>query len=949
MKAISRPENTVEMARFDIFSFKNDFQFSLSLPFETMRVFVHSSFVQDKRPNPHALHGMQIHLFGRMHDGASVHVTLIDHKLVFYARTSLNTFNNIKHTATSFGKSYQSWWCDARVVEKRVFQGFKNNALDTVLEITAKGRSIRTALVKALQDHSIETFNTSIDPIHGFFHKTGLPSVGWVCIEDYIDPDDDDDDDANEHHFYCKCQHLLKSTEQNDLAPLKFVSFDIECLSTMADDKTYPFPDAMKPTDAITCMVFHVETQTEAGVEAHGFTFAPVDKTHMPSHLQVHAYESERSMLQGVIQWFQVTQPDVLLGWNILGFDLFYFFLRCKHCQLSLRQLGRLELFSEPRLRELTLSTAGAGHNEFKYFDIPGVILFDMLYVIRRDLKRESYKLNDIAAEFLQHTKLDMTPKEIFRLSTEPAGLARVLTYCDRDVELPLQLARKLKSFTKLIQFANLAKITSNEIVLRGANVKTLSLIANECHRRRWIISDKAKSFNRIEGKYAGATVLDPVVGLHDEAVATLDFKSLYPSIICSQNLCPSTFVEDAYELSKLRMPRTTKRFAWNESGATFTYTFVTDTTDALIPAVLQRLANERSEAKRLMKQATAHQNELDESIYDGIQLSVKLLMNSIYGFFGAGVASKIPHLPIAQTITFVGRQMIEDTKNFMLTWPVVPTQVVYGDTDSVFVKFQTDEWDRAKQLAVTWDLAERAANDATAYLNEHSCPRRGFIELEFEKVMFPLVLYSKKRYAGVKFLHNDLTQGKMSASGVQFVRRDLCHFARFLLEKSMRLFLTEGAASMEAFVRHQLDGLVQKDISVEELSVSKTLKAEYKKNPPPHAIVAKKKRSRGEDVTTGDRVAYVQIIDGHRLATANVECPDFVAENAIAVDFVRIFETQVAKPFIDLFEVGLPNAHALIHDYGDQLKRAQMPAERANLQRRQKMRPIHSYFAIRE
>lgn len=912
-----------------------------------MRVFVHSSFVQDKRPSPLALHGIQIHLFGRMKDGTSAHITVIDHKLLFYARTTLNNFDNIKYTATSFGKSYQSWWCDARVVQKRVFQGFKNNALDTVLEITANGRFIRSALVKALHDHGLETFNTTIEPIHGFFHKTGLPSVGWIDIEDYLDLDDDDDDDTSSaNHFYCKCQHLLKSTEQNELAPLKFVSFDIECLSQMADDKTYPFPDALKATDAITCIVFHVETQTQDTVEAHGFTYSAVDKTFLPAHLRVHAYSSERAMLNGVIQWFAKIEPDVLLGWNILGFDLSYFFLRCKHCQLSLRQLGRLELFSEPRLRELTLSTAGAGHNEFKYFDIPGVIFFDMLYVIRRDLKRDSYRLNDIAAEFLQHSKLDMAPKEIFRLSTNPIGLARVLTYCDRDVELPLQLARKLKSFTKMVQFANLAKITANEIVLRGANVKTLSLIADECYRRNWIISDKAKSFNRIEGKYAGATVLNPDVGLH-ENVATLDFKSLYPSIICSQNLCPSTFVEDAYEIAKARGCET-KRFSWIESGANFKYTFVTNTADALIPAVLQRLAKERTDAKRLMKLAAKEQNELDESIYDGIQLSVKLLMNSIYGFFGAGTASKIPHLPIAQTITFVGRQMIEDTKNYMQAWPIAPTQVVYGDTDSVFVKFETKETDRAVQLATTWNLAERAAADVTNFLNDSCCPRRGFIELEFEKVMSPFVLYSKKRYAGIKFIVNDINQGRMSASGVQFVRRDLCHFAKHILEYTMRLFLTQGQSVAEAFVHSELDKLVNREISVTDLSVSKTLKSQYKLNPPAHAIVAEKKRQRGDDVTSGDRVSYVQIIGGHRLATANVECPQFVVDNGTPIDLLRIFDTQIAKPFIDLFEIGL-DAKSIMKKYNTELARLQMPAERENLQKRQKMRSIQSYFAIQE
>jgi DNA polymerase elongation subunit (family B) len=140
----------------------------------------------------------------------------------------------------------------------------------------------------------------------------------------------------------------------------------------------------------------------------------------------------------------------------------------------------------------------------------------------------------------------------------------------------------------------------------------------------------------------------------------------------------------------------------------------------------------------------------------------------------------------------------------------------------------------------------------------------------------------------------------------------------------------------------------VNREISVTDLSVSKTLKSQYKRNPPAHAIVAEKKRQRGDDVTSGDRVSYVQIIGGHRLATANVECPQFVADNGTPVDLVRIFDTQIAKPFIDLFEIGL-DAKCIMKKYNTELARMQMPAERENLQKRQKMRSIDSYFAIQE
>ena len=104
-----------------------------------------------------------------------------------------------------------------------------------------------------------------------------------------------------------------------------------------------------------------------------------------------------------------------------------------------------------------------------------------------------------------------------------------------------------------------------NEIILRGANWKSLSLLANEATKRDWIISDESakKQYNKSDGKYQGAIVLEPQVGLHNSPISTLDFKSLYPSILSSQNLCPWTFVESPMYLGLDDVEY--KTFAWSD------------------------------------------------------------------------------------------------------------------------------------------------------------------------------------------------------------------------------------------------------------------------------------------------------------------------------------------------------------------------------------------------
>ena len=137
--------------------------------------------------------------------------------------------------------------------------------------------------------------------------------------------------------------------------------------------------------------------------------------------------------------------------------------------------------------------------------------------------------------------------------------------------------------------------------------------------------------------------------------MSTLDFKSLYPSIFISQILDPHLFVEsDAY----LGIPGVEyKNHKWidKKSGQKFNYWIVTNGKQlglpAVIPEIMEGLWNERDTAKKKMKQAASY---TEKSVFDGIQLAVKLLMNSIYGFFGAVQASPIPHLPLAMILSLI-------------------------------------------------------------------------------------------------------------------------------------------------------------------------------------------------------------------------------------------------------------------------------------------------------
>ena len=192
---------------------------------------------------------------------------------------------------------------------------------------------------------------------------------------------------------------------------------------------------------------------------------------------------------------------------------------------------------------------------------------------------------------------------------------------------------------------------------------------------------------------YAGAHVETPKIGIHDEVVVTLDFASLYPSIMVTIGMCVKTLVPGAqlaerrarHTLSddELMMPTTAALPGAMSEQPVFVRS---SHTRGLTTEVLQELLAERKRVKKLKKLAVAAGDTTMAAIYDKRQLAIKLACNSIYGVYGA--ASSFAYCPeIAAMVTACGRDMILDTKALVERLFTIANgfpfdaQVVYGDT----------------------------------------------------------------------------------------------------------------------------------------------------------------------------------------------------------------------------------------------------------------------------
>lgn len=314
-----------------------------------------------------------------------------------------------------------------------------------------------------------------------------------------------------------------------------------------------------------------------------------------------------------------------------------------------------------------------------------------------------------------------------------------------------------------------------------------------------------------------------------------------------------------------------------------------------LLPIIFEDLLGARKRAKADLKKET---HPFRRAVLDGRQLALKISANSVYGFTGA-TNGKLPCLPISSSTTAYGREMIEKTKAEVEARYTVANgyeadaMVIYGDTDSVMVKFGI------KELPRVMELGQEAADYVTSKFIKP-------IKLEFEKVYFPYLLISKKRYAGL-YWTNPNKFDKMDSKGIETVRRDNCQLVSHVIESALRtLLVARDVNAAVEYTKNIISDLLQNKVDMSQLVITKALsKSDYTAKQA-HVELAERMRKRdaGSAPALGDRVAYVIIkgASGEKLHS-RAEDPIYVLENNIPIDTRYYLDNQLANPLMRIFE----------------------------------------------
>ena len=573
------------------------------------------------------------------------------------------------------------------------------------------------------------------------------------------------------------------------------------------------------------------------------------------------------------------------------------------------------------------------------------------------DVENSTFKINTIINPDMNKSvkwclvKDDVSPQDIFNLTNQgPDERSIVAKYCIQDCNLVHNLLNKIDIMTGFIEMAKICSVPMSFLVLRGQGIKLTSFIAKKCREKEVLMPVLNKSED--EDGYEGAIVLPPKCDIYTEKdpVAVCDYSSLYPSSMISENLSHDSKVwTKEYDLNDNLICETgVKDLSGNyiyDYLPDYKYVDVTyDTFEkirktpkgaeikvkkgykicrfaqfpegyAVMPSVLDELLAARKATKKLIKNAP---NEFMANVYDKRQLSIKLTANSLYGQCGAKT-STFYEKDVAASTTATGRKLLIYAKNIVeeiYENKVCETkhgkvntnaEYVYGDTDSVFFKFNLTDMDGNriigfKALEITIELAQEAGRLASMFLKYPH-------DLEYEKTFKPFILLSKKRYVGMLY-ETDPNKGKRKSMGIVLKRRDNAPIVKDVYGGIVDILMKEQDIKKAIeFTKKSLDDLINGKVPLDKLVITKSLRSGYK-NPDQiaHKVLADRmgKRDPGNKPKAGDRIPFAYIESDEKLQGNRIETPTYIKENNLKIDYSHYITNQIMKPCQQLFALVL-------------------------------------------
>ena len=589
----------------------------------------------------------------------------------------------------------------------------------------------------------------------------------------------------------------IKTTTQHDYPP-KILSFDLETMQ-----------------EGITQKIILASIYAKGGYKK---VLAYV-KDNYPHSIIL---KDEKELLQKLAETITKKDPDIITTYNGDSFDMPIIHERSKKYKTPIK-LGRdrREIIFRSRGRTTPAITRGRIH----------IDLFQFISVIMRaTIKSEVMTLNAVAAELLGERKKEMTWDQMKENWKHKKNLDKFAEYCLHDSRLTYRLSELI--LPNIFALSRLTGQVPSDVCRMTYGQLVESYAMKSASEKNIIIPNRPTSETITERRqiesFTGAFVVEPKPGLH-ENIAVFDFRSLYPSIIVSHNIDPSTFMCSCCKTSSTNsVPGSDYYFCTKKTG--------------FIPRALGSLIKKRIDIKTKMKTTDPGTPQYTDLYAQ--QYALKTVSNAFYGYLGFA-GSRWYRRQCGESVTAFGRDYIHKVIDLAKTHGF---EVVYGDTDSVFLKLPDPKTDLEKT--------------AKKYLDEVNSHLPGIMELEFEGTFRRGIFVKKKTGTGGAKKRYALidNKGNLTIRGFEKVRRDWSKLSKDTQEKVLRLVLSDQVDDAVSHVKEVIIRLKTGNVPLEELGIYTSVKRDLDDYDQigPHVAAARKAQKRGISIIPGQTIKYI-------------------------------------------------------------------------------------------
>jgi DNA polymerase zeta len=618
---------------------------------------------------------------------------------------------------------------------------------------------------------------------------------------------------------------------------------------------------------------------------------------------------SELDLMVRMVEIVRTHDPDILTGYEVHGSSWGYLIERArfKYDFNLCDEFSRMKSQSHGRFGK---EADRWGFNTTSTIRVTGRHMINIWRAMRGELNLLQYTMENVVWHIL-HRRI---PHYSWRTLSDwfthgsPRELAKVLRYYLSRTRLDLSILDTNELVPRTSEQARLLGVDFFSVFSRGSQFKVESTMFRIAKPENFLlVSPSRKQVGGQNALECLPLVMEPQSAFYSSPLLVLDFQSLYPSIMIAYNLCYSTY------LGRIVNWRGTNKMGFTDyrrqagllellkdhinitpNGMMYVKA---DIRQSLLAKMLKEILETRVMVKSGMKRDK--DDRTLQQLLNNRQLALKLLANVTYGYTSASFSGRMPCSEIADSIVQTARETLERAIAYIHSVDRWQAEVVYGDTDSLFIHLKGRTKDQA------FDIGQEIAKVITE-MN----PRP--VKLKFEKVYHPCVLLTKKRYVGYKFETKDQVKPEFDAKGIETVRRDGTPAEQKMEEKALKLlFDTADLSKVKSYFQAQCRKIMRGAVSIQDFCFAKEVKLgtySDKGQPPPGAMISAKRML--EDARAepqyGERVPYVVLTGapGARLIDRCVAPEELLANPHVQLDAEYYISKNLIPPLERIFNL---------------------------------------------